>query len=147
MWPDRGGPSRASGQGGSGESRGSARNEPTSEAPRQHEAWEGRGTSGALSTTRTFPVCVLLVIPGSHVLENLAPADRVGQRADGDQLWTTLPPLWTECPSTVDRMSIAVSSLWRNRRTPWLQRSDRHFCSAQLWMNISCPEVVPGCDP
>ena len=99
MWPDRGGPSRASGQGGSGESRGSARNEPTSEAPRQHEAWEGRGTSGALSTTRTFPVCVLLVIPGSHVLENLAPADRVGQRADGDQLWTTLPPLWTECPS------------------------------------------------
>lgn len=85
------------GYGGSGKSRGSARNEPTSEAPRQHEAWKGRGTSGALSTTRTFPVCVLLVIPGSHVQENLAPADRVGQRANGDRLWTTLLLLWTEC--------------------------------------------------
>lgn len=31
----------------------------------------GRGTPGALSTTRTFPVCVLLVIPGFHVEENV----------------------------------------------------------------------------
>src|SRR5690625_247171 len=55
----------------------------------------GRGTPGALSTTRTFPVCVLLVIPGFHVLGNVAPGGTVGQRWLGDRLWTSGRSLWT----------------------------------------------------
>lgn len=44
----------------------------------------GRGTPGALSTTRTFPVCVLLVIPGFHVPGNVAPFSPLGQSRFGD---------------------------------------------------------------
>lgn len=65
----------------------------------------GREAPGALSTTRTFPVCVLLVIPGLHVLGNLVPAEQTGQSRAGDELWTTRP-------SAVDRRGETVWPLW-----------------------------------
>src|SRR5690625_4210173 len=54
----------------------------------------GRGTPGALSTKRTFHVCVLLVIPGFIVLDNVAPDGTVYHMWIGTRLWTSRRSLW-----------------------------------------------------
>src|SRR5690625_1506685 len=117
----------------------------------------GRGTPGALSTTRTFPVCVLLVIPGFHVLENVAPGGTVGQRWLGDRLWTSGRSLWTaglrlwgHCGGTIDLAGDSVmtstfagfrcgrSFLTRFRVTLWA-------CPSSSFIRTSPAPAGSGC--
>ena len=69
---------------------------------------------GALSTTRTFPVCVLLVIPGPHYVTNVAVQARAVKKLGGDPLGITRVRVW-----------ICVDDVW----TLW----ERHAEAPNKW--------------
>src|SRR5699024_10881036 len=94
---------------------------------------------GEFSATRTFPVCVLRVIPGCHVEGNLAAAVTAGQSSIGDRLWTTALSLWTRGRRAC---ALCVGTEGAAGHGGVTGRAAMHTCGRSFFLGSTCEAVV-----